>query len=523
MHAALVGLGILLSRILGLVRESLKARYLGTGLAADAFTAAFRIPNMLNNLFGEGALSASFIPVYSNLLARGDSREADRVAGAVGALLALVTAVLVLLGVLFAPAIVYVVAAGFEGERRELTIQLTRILFPGAALFVMSAWCLGVLNSHRRFLLSYAAPVVWNAALIAALVIYRDAAAPHIANRLAWASVVGALLQFIVQLPVVVRVAPHVRANLGRGNDAVRRVLRNFTPAFFARGVVQISNYIDQFIASFLGVGPVSLLFYAQTIAILPVSLFGMAVSASELPEMSSATGTTQQVADHIRGRLSSGLRRVAFLVIPSAAAFAVLGDVIVAALFQSGRFTAADTRFTWAILAAAAVGLLATTLGRLYSSAYYALGDAQTPLRFAIVRVVLASIIGYFAALHVPQLLGINREWGAALLTLSSGIVGWIEFILLRRGINARVGRSAPAARLLVTLWGAALVAAGAAYYSRRLVDDAHRFVVAIVVLGTFGALYLGITTALGVPEVRDLVRRVTRRAGKNEGKGAG
>src|SRR4051812_49726387 len=146
------------------------ARYLGatTGIAADAFMAAFKIPNLLQNLFGEGALSASFIPVYTNLVARGEREEANRVAGAVAAILALVTAGLVLLGVLLAPYLIPVIAPGFSGAKRELTITLTRVLFPGAGLFVLSAWCLGVLNSHRRFFFSYASPGLWDAAGIAA-------------------------------------------------------------------------------------------------------------------------------------------------------------------------------------------------------------------------------------------------------------------------------------------------------------------------------------------------------------------
>ena len=169
--AALVAAGILASRLLGVVRQSLMARYLGatTGIAADAFMAAFKIPNLLQNLFGEGALSASFIPVYTNLLARDQRDEARRVAGAVAAILALVTSVLVLLGVLLAPYLIPVIAPGFTGAKRELTITLTRVLFPGAGLFVLGAWCLGVLNSHRKFFLSYAAPVLWNVAMIAAL------------------------------------------------------------------------------------------------------------------------------------------------------------------------------------------------------------------------------------------------------------------------------------------------------------------------------------------------------------------
>ena len=169
--AVFVATGILLSRLSGFVRLRAFAYYFGLESdAADAFNAAFRIPNLLQNLFGEGALSASFIPVYAALVARGDRREADRVAGAVASLLAMLIALLVLAGVLATPLLIDAIAPGFSGAKRDLTIDIVRILFPGAGLLVMSAWCLGVLNSHHRFLLSYTAPVVWNAAMIAALV-----------------------------------------------------------------------------------------------------------------------------------------------------------------------------------------------------------------------------------------------------------------------------------------------------------------------------------------------------------------
>jgi len=164
-----VGSGILLSRIAGLIRERVFAHYFGNSDAADAFKAALRIPNFLQNLFGEGVLSASFIPVYAGLLAREDDEEAQRTAGAVAGLLALSTSILVLIGVLATPYLIDLIAPGFHGEKRELTIRIVRILFPGAGLLVFSAWCLGVLNSHRRFFLSYIAPVIWNAAMIATL------------------------------------------------------------------------------------------------------------------------------------------------------------------------------------------------------------------------------------------------------------------------------------------------------------------------------------------------------------------
>lgn len=512
--SALIAAGILLSRLLGVVRESLKARYLGASetIVADAFNAAMRIPNILNNLFGEGALSASFIPVYSNLLARGDGKEADRVASAVGALLGIVAAVLVLIGVVFAPALVSAVAWGFEGEKRELTIRLTRILFPGAALFVFAAWCLGILNSHRRFFVSYASPVAWNGAMIAALVLFGGDTPVTLAVKLAWASVVGAALQFLVQLPVVFRVAPQIRPHIARGNEHVRRVVRNFLPAFIGRGVVQINSYTDQLIASFLPHGAVSLLFYAQTISVLPVSLFGMSVSAAELPEMSSAVGDHEETSAHVRGRLDSGLRQIAFFVVPSAAAFLLLGDVIAAALFQHGRFTAQDTLFTWGILAAAAVGLLASTLGRLYSSAFYALHDTRTPLRFALVRVTLATLMGFFFAIHVPGLLGIAPQWGAAALTLSSSLAGWVEFTLLRTRLNARIGRTGLQVRYVATLWAAAL-AAGAAGFAVKVVSaGTHRIVLAVLALGVFGLAYFGLTRVFGIPESTALLQRLRR-----------
>ena len=514
--AALVAAGILASRLLGVVRQSLMARYLGatTGIAADAFMAAFKIPNLLQNLFGEGALSASFIPVYSNLLARDERDEARRVAGAVAAILALVTSVLVLAGVLLAPFLIPVIAPGFTGHKRELTIQLTRILFPGAGIFVLSAWCLGVLNSHRRFFLSYAAPVLWNVAMIGALLGFGGHQDREtLAATLGWASVVGAALQFLVQLPTVLRLIPGLRLSLDYTSANVRRVLANFTPVFFSRGIVQVRAYVDQLLASLLPQGMVALLGYAVTIYTLPVSLFGMSISAAELPEMSSAVGSESEIAAVLRTRLNAGLRRIAFFVIPSAAAFLALGDVIARALFQSGRFTETDTIFTWGVLAGAAVGLLASTLGRLYSSTYYALHDTRTPLRFAIVRVVLTTALGYLFAIPLPPMLGIDARWGAAGLTASAGIAGWIEFLLLRSRLNRRIGMTGLPRQYVAFLWLSAGVSAAAGFALSREFPVTHRFVEAIVVLGAFCLVYGALTLSLRVPEARTLLARLSRR----------
>ena len=310
-------------------------------------------------------LSASFIPVYARLLAEGKQDEARRVAGAVASLLALAASILVLAGVLATPALIAVIAPGFEGEKREATIRLVRILFPGAGLLVLSAWCLGVLNSHRRFLLSYSAPVLWNLAIIGSLVAFGGTASGYrLAEIAAWGSVIGSALQFAVQLPTVLRLLGGFAPSLRRGTEAVRTVVRNFIPVFVGRGVVQISAYVDTVLASLLPTGAVAALSYAQVLYTLPVSLFGMSVSAAELPAMSSVTGDERERAAHLRTRLDGGLRQIAFFVIPSAVAFLALGDVVTGALYQSGAFTREMVVYVWGILAGSAVGLLASTWG---------------------------------------------------------------------------------------------------------------------------------------------------------------
>jgi len=384
--AALVAAGILLSRIVGLVRERVFGYYFGVTDEADAFRAAFRIPNLLQNLFGEGVLSASFIPVYASLIADDDREQASRVAGAVFSILALVVSAFVLVGVIATPVLVDLIAAGFPGEKRDLTVTLVRVLFPGAGLLVLSAWCLGILNSHRKFFLSYSAPVLWNAAMIVTLAWFgRRAALPDLAVWLAWGSVAGSALQMLVQLPVVLRVLGRLRLALMRNSPHVREIVRNFGPVFVGRGVVQISAYVDAWIASFLIAGSVAALTYAQNLSVLPVSLFGMSVSAAELPAMSSLRGDETAIAAAMRQRLDAGMRRIAFWIVPSAMAFLAIGDVVAGVIYQNGKFNRDVAVWVWGILAGSAVGLLATTLGRLYASSLYALRDTKTPFRFAV------------------------------------------------------------------------------------------------------------------------------------------
>jgi putative peptidoglycan lipid II flippase len=516
--AVLVAAGIFMTRIFGLIRTRAMASYLGASDASDVLTAAFRIPNLLQNLFGEGVLSASFIPVYARLLARGEHEEARRVAGAVAGLLAAVTTTLVAIGVLTTPWFIGLIAPGFTGEKRELTITLVRILFPGTGLLVLSAWCLGILNSHRRFLLSYTAPVAWNLSIIAALVWgARDGATPYaLVETVAWWSVAGSAAQFLVQLPLVLRLARGPRPSLRTTSANVRDVVRNFAPAFVGRGAVQISAYVDMSIVSLLGVGATAALGYAQQLYLLPVALFGMSVSAAELPSMSGDVGHADAVAAKLRDRLGAGLRRIAFFVVPSAAAFLALGDVAAATVYQHGAFTREESVFVWAALAGSSVGMLATTLARLYSSAFYARGDTRTPLRFALVRIALAAVLAWLLAVHLPRLLGIEQRWGIAGITVAGGVAGWVELALLRRALGAQIGRTGVPVRYLGTVWAAAAVGALAAWGAKLALPPLRPEIFGIVVLGTFGLTYLAVTSALGVPEALDMARRVRRLVGR-------
>ena len=537
----LVASGILLSRLAGLAREKLTGYYLGANLGAEAFRAALRIPNLLQNLLGEGVLSASFIPVHARLLAEGRDRDAGRLAGAVASLLAMVAGVLVLVGVLFAGPITRVIAPGFPPgtEKFELTVTLVRILTPGVGFLVLSAWCLGVLNSHRRFFLSYVAPVVWNAAIIAALVTagVSGLTETSVAVAMGWGVLAGGVLQFAIQLPTVIRLSSGLRVSLSTSVPGVREVGRAFAPIVAGRGVVQLSAYLDLLIASLLATGAVAALGYAQVLYLLPVSLFGMSVAAAELPELSSIDHEDRA---SVVERIEAGLSRMGFFVVPSAVAFVVLGDLVVGTLYEGGRFRPSDTVQVAVVLGAYGLGLLASTATRLLQSALYGAGDARRPAILAAVRVGVSTLVG--VALMLPlDLLRVTEtgmieqvaplselriatveergsvtnelRLGAAGLALGAAVGAWVELALLRRAIARRFGRvrlgGGRLAHALVATVPLALVGTAA----RPLVEGLAPWLGGPLALGAAGLAYLVTARALGLPEATELLARVRRR----------
>lgn len=545
-NAGAVSLGILLSRIAGLLREKLLAYHLGTGLAAEAFRAALRIPNVLQNLLGDGVVSAAFVPTYARTVDRGESEDAGRLAGAVASLLILVTGALVAIGILFAGPITRVLTPGFpaDSQKYALTVTLVRIITPSLGFLVLSAWCLGVLNAHRNFFRAYVAPVLWNASIIVAVSIAALVGREQreLAVAVAIGALVGAVLQFAVQLPTVLRLAPSLRLGMARSTPGLRQVLRASGPAILGRGVVQLSAYIDLIVASLLAAGAVAALGYAQVLYLLPVSLFGMSVAAASLPNL--ATFEATELAAR-RLALERAAARITLLVVPTSVLYLAMGDKVVAVLFEGGAFGPAQTRQVAAVLAAYALGLLATTQSRLLQAVLYALDDTRTPARVAVLRVLVATTLGVLlmllldgwrwdtdgpvrvassglASLEARSAESSLLRLGAVGLALGSSIGAWTEWAMLSRNVRRRTGfRPARRHLLRVLLAALAIVPGGVAGRSVSATmasalpgvpSPVFAALAIVIALSSFvlAAVLLGLTQDLRLPRGRVKLPRV-------------
>lgn len=532
--AVLVAAGILSSRLIGFVRNVVVARYFGLGPHVDVLTMAMRAPNFLQNLLGEGTLSAAFIPVYSRLLHEGREEDAKRFAGAIFGLLFAVAGTLSLLGILLARPITAVLALGFLDDsgpvdRFELTVAAVRIIFPMTTFLVLSAWALGVLNSHRRFFLPYFAPVLWNAAIIAALVWaggWQAGGRPSLSSldRLlfaaCWGALAGGLLQFFVQLPLVLKLAKGPRPSLSIRAPGVREALDAFGPVLAGRGVVQLAGYLDYFMAGFLAAGALGALSYAQTFYMLPISLFGMSVAASELPEL--ARLGRAEASGELVARVRRSLRQMAFLNVPTFVGYLAFGFLLVGALLRRGSFGFEDNILVYLVLCGYTLGLLATTSSRLLQNTFYALGETRTPARIAALRVLVSAAFG------LPLMLLLDRYavpagseeplfLGAVGLALASGIGSWLELLLLRRALASRGAAAVLPVPEMARMVGIAVAAALPAGLLWWLLPPLPMILEALLVVGTFGVVYLLLAKLSGMQEMEawtgGLRRRLHRR----------
>jgi putative peptidoglycan lipid II flippase len=499
--AAHVGAGILITRILGFVRERVFAHYFGDGIAADAYRAALKIPNVIRNLLGEGTLSASFIPVYARMIERGEHDDARRLAGVIASLLVALAAVAAIAGVLLAPIITDIAAPGFDGATRELTVRLVEIMFPMAGVLILSAWCLGILNTHRQFFLSYAAPAMWNIVQIATLVVFGAMlwTETRLVVALAWGALAGSVAQLVVQLPHTLRAGGRVAWGIDLNATGVRTVIHAWLPVVFGAGVYQISSIVDTALASFLEPGAVAIMGYAQLIAILPVSLFGASIAAVALPELSR--DAVSQAQHEISVQLGDAVRRLAFFVIPAAVGCAVLASNLVGALFQTGAFGPQQTAIAAGVLAAYSIGIPAQASVKLLASGHYALGDTKTPVRIAIVSVITSAGV----ALYAMQTLG------PAGIALGAAVGGNVNMMLNFTFLRRRLGTILTEGHLRAIMLGigSSVLAGAAAWLVAGRLAVAASWVSALAAVAAFALVYGAATVVVGHPEARAILRR--------------
>lgn len=515
MAASSVAAGILVSRVFGFARDIVFAHHFGTGALVDAWRTALRIPNVLQNLLGEGALSASFIPVYVRLLEEGREEEAGRAAGAVLGLLAVTAGVLAALGTWASPWLAALVAPGFAADGRAgVVVSLLRLLFPMAGVLVVSAWALGILNSHRRFFVSYVAPALWNLSMIVALVAAagRGILGGDLILAMAWGALAGGVLQLLFQLPFLVRFLKHVVPSISTRVTGVREVVTNFVPVLAARGAVNLSALVDTNLASRLATGAVGVMGYAQTLYLLPISLFGLSVAAAELPEL--ARDRPAGIAA-VRERAERAVGTVLFWLIPITAGYIVFHEEVMAIYRTGGAFGELDAAAAGMVLAAYALGLPASGTSRVLSSAFFALGDTRTPARIAYARIVVSVAVGVALMFPLDRVAVGDLRLGAAGLALGASVGAWLELSLLGRHLGRRLAGLSLGGRRIARCLLAAAVATVVGLVSGALLPTAPPILAAGATILSVAVAYLWIAHALGMsPEkLRRLYRRGRRR----------
>lgn len=541
-RASIVALGILASRVLGLIRWSLMARYFGSGAHADVLRAAFQAPNALQNLLGEGTMSAAFIPVYSKMIEEGRPEAAGRFAGSILGLLTAVVCVGVLLGIWLAHPICSILMRGFVGDAAEvaaglrevdrllLAVDMVRLAFPMAGILVLSSWALGVLNSHRRFLMPYFAPILWNVTIIGSLLGVgsvigftpgetEDSILPETLTRLLTAvflgGVIGGLMQFLIQLPSVAFVIKGFRLGLSTRVDGVRQALAAVGPALAGRGVAQLSAYVDILLATLLVEGAVASIGYAQVLYILPISLFGLSVAAAELPELTRiGAGSFSRMVERIR----AGLRQGLFLAVPTALGYMALGYAIIGAIYRGGLFGIDDNWLTYFILATYSLGLLATVSSRLLQNGFWALGDTRTPARMALVRAIIALVVAIPAMfaldqLPVSQITGAGSSmlyFGAVGLAAGSAVAAWVEWLFLGRALKRRLGEAFIPWRAVGEMILIVMVALVPSFVLWSITQNWSPLWSGITVTALFAATYLILANLRGRPELKAWLGRL-------------
>lgn len=434
-----ISFATLISRILGFARDMVVARAFGAVGVTDAFFVAFRIPNLLRRLLGEGALSTAFIPVFAEYRAKASSREFARMLRAISGAMVAVLAAVTLAGILLAPWIVKVTAPGFWSEPAKalLTVGLTRLMFPYLFFVGLAALATGVLNSLRHFLTPALSPVVFNLSLIAAT-LWLAPSLPEPITALAWGVLLGGVGQLCLQLPALARRGISLRLAVEPDHPAIGRISRLLAPTIFGLAVTQLNVFVNTLIASFLREGSISYLYYADRVMEFPFGIFSIAIATAVLPTMADQA-VHQQVAE-LKATLVFAIRLVVFISIPASLGLLILADPIVRVLFERGQFGPASTAATAWALGFYALGLTTFSAVKVVAPAFYALRDTRTPVWIGIG----AMAVNVGASL---LLMGPLAHGGLALATTlasafnTAGLLFWLRRRIGRLGLRAILG----------------------------------------------------------------------------------
>lgn len=524
--AGIISLAVMASRVLGLVREVIFNSLFGASAsyAPDAFLMAFRIPNLLRDLFAEGALSSAFVTVFSDYQVTKGEKEAFRLSNLVLNALLLILGVLVLLGIIFAPEIVNIFASHYKAVpgKFELTVRMTRLMMPFILLVAMAAQAMGLLNSRNRFGIPALSSSFFNVGsiiggVILAILMSGGSFAHPIKSviaqpidgiiGMAYGVLIGGFLQLMIQVPSLHRAGYRYRPILSFRDEGVKRIFGLMAPAVIGAAAVQVNVLINSnFATSIPGNGAVAWLNSAFRLMQFPLGMFGVAIATATLPSISKNAALKE--LDSFRSTLASSMRLVFLLTIPSAVGLIVLGKPIIALIYERGAFHGNDTSHTAAALAFYAVGLAGYSAIKVLAPAFYALNDARTPMKISLLSIGVNFLMNW-------SLVGIMQERG---LALSTSVVALLNFVLLywlmQRRINGMEGRKTLVTVIKITLASAVMgiVCWLVSQFCYRVIGDSQpaRLVNVIAAVGTGAIIFYAITAALKVRELNTAVNVV-------------
>lgn len=511
--ASLVSLLTLVSRVFGYFRDQRTAFLLGVGIEMDAYTVAYRIPNLLRRLVGEGAVSAAFIPIFSDYLSRERREEGWRFAGSILTILTFLMTAITVLGILFAPLVVLMLASGIDETpgKLELTVLLTRIMMPYIFLVSLAALAMGVLNSFHKFAASAAAPICLNLGIITFSFLTDLFPSPEIA--LAVGVVVGGIGQVAIQAPQVWKMGLRFRSRIDFSHPGVRRTGKLMGPLVASAGVVQINVLVDFQFASHMGDGPMSALGLSDRVMELVLGGYAIAISTVILPMMSR--NVASGALDAMRSTINFASRIILLIAVPAAIGLLILATPIVQVLFEHGEFDAADTALTATPLVYFAVGLAAFSMMKVIVPAFYALKDTRTPVKVAFLSMLLNVALNF--AFFEPLQVG-----GPALATSLAAFFSATTLIFLfvrRQGSIGVPAIAASLARFLVASLGMGLVAAWLINWPGFYFDQGlgQRVVALAATIVASASVYFTAAWALRCPELSE-VREVLARRRRGE-----